>query len=110
MCTISSVMTEGRVDAVIPRSPRHMGSYRRRPVSGPQDDVFLDDEPWVEQDGHDQGDDILDAYFDGTYQFFPHVLTFILHRLHFPRLVSHHRHTYRQCVPISRGHLAEALC
>ena len=67
MCTISSVMTEGRVDAVIPRSPCHTGSYRRRPVSGPQDDVFLDDEPWVEQDGLNQEDDILDAYFDGMY-------------------------------------------
>ena len=79
MCTISSVMTEGRVDAVIPRSPCHMGSYRRRPVSGPQDDVFLDDEPWVEQDGHDQGDDILDAYFDGMYRsFFRHVATIFM--------------------------------
>ena len=67
MCTISSVMTEARVDAVIPYSRRHTVSCRRHPVSGLQDDIFLKDEPWVEHDGHDQGDDILDAYFDGMY-------------------------------------------
>lgn len=73
MCSLKSVMTGERVDAVVPRSPRHtmtgrtasIGSYRRRPMSLPDDDVFLDDEPWVDHDGHDQEDDILDAYFYG---------------------------------------------
>ncbi|KAL4062907.1 hypothetical protein J3A83DRAFT_4362970 [Scleroderma citrinum] len=65
MCSMASTITKGPVDAVIPRGEH--GSYRRRPMSFPEDDlVFADDEPWVDHDGHDEGDDILDAYFDDS--------------------------------------------
>lgn len=98
MCSMKSVMTGERVDAVVPRSPRHtmtgrtasIGSYRRRPMSLPDDDVFLDDEPWVDHDGHDQEDDILDAYFyDSIFPgSSPNVATPTGSAFHFPQGTS----------------------
>ncbi|KAG6335117.1 hypothetical protein ID866_3971 [Astraeus odoratus] len=65
MCSMASVITEARGDAIVPRSPQfHSPMDRRRPVSFPEDEsIFANDEPWVDDDESDQADDLLDAYF-----------------------------------------------
>lgn len=65
MCSVaSSVMPGTAVDAVMPRPSRYPSVDRRKMVSFPGGDFILaDDEPWVEYDDPEQGDDLLDAYF-----------------------------------------------
>lgn len=65
MCSVaSSVMPGSGVDAVMPRSPRRASVDRRKMISYPGGDFILaDDEPWVDHDEPDEGDDFLDAYF-----------------------------------------------
>ncbi|KAI6122256.1 hypothetical protein EDD16DRAFT_1573164 [Pisolithus croceorrhizus] len=65
MCSVaSSVMPGTAVDAVMPRSSRYPSVDRRKMISFPGGYFILaDEEPWVEYDESEEGDDLLDAYF-----------------------------------------------
>ncbi|KAF9238514.1 hypothetical protein BU15DRAFT_62488 [Melanogaster broomeanus] len=71
ICSMASFMTDTSVDAVVPRYQGHptsrsaaSGRRRSRPLSLPEEP-----DQWVDHLGHEQGDDLLDAYFYGTIKF-----------------------------------------
>ncbi|KIK80915.1 hypothetical protein PAXRUDRAFT_15530 [Paxillus rubicundulus Ve08.2h10] len=69
MCSMASVMTDSSFDSVTPCYPGPSPNWsstnimrRPRPASL-MEEPWVDHGPWSEHDGHEQGDDILDAYF-----------------------------------------------
>ncbi|KAH7884755.1 hypothetical protein F5I97DRAFT_1929589 [Phlebopus sp. FC_14] len=75
MCSMASVTSDSSADAVVPRYPPGQaalsgsalnGQRRPRPMSLPEDEQgWPDHERWLDadNDGHEQEDDLLDAYF-----------------------------------------------
>ncbi|KAF8840182.1 hypothetical protein BDN67DRAFT_968884 [Paxillus ammoniavirescens] len=69
MCSMASVMADSSFDAVTPRypgpSPNRSATniMRRARPAPPMEEPWVDHDPWSEYSSHEQGDDILDAYF-----------------------------------------------
>lgn len=69
MCSIASYRTDASADAIIPRSTSTQSSpsaetrQHRHSVPFPDEEEWVEREPWVDESTY-EGDDLLDAYFN----------------------------------------------